>query len=187
MSNGQGRYQNQYLPNGGNPADTNIAIASFRYAGAIGTFFSYKQKDADGVYRRKVYMLVKTNATLATAPEDGGVAWWSDQDTFEVTTLATNRGRVAGVFVNVASVSSVCFIQILGRHPGVRFVGAPTAAPSAAGLIVVPSATAGQADAFPAVPGAGFPVYLPELGLTVGTATGNYAPVYLTIGAKWMA
>ena len=183
MSNGQGRYQNQYLPNGGNVADTNIALASFRYAGAIGTFFSSKFKDADGVLRRKVFMLVKTNGTLATAPEDGGVAWWSDQDNFEVTTLATSRGRVAGVFTNVASVSSVCFIQILGRHPGVRFVSVPTAAPTAAGLIVVPSATAGQADAL----AAGTAATRPELGLTAGTATGNYAPVQLTIGARWMA
>jgi len=183
MSNGQGRFQSQYLPNGGNVGETNIALASFRYPGSIGTFFSNKFKDVDGVWRRKVYMLVKTNGTLATAAEDGGVAWWSDQDNFEVTTLATSRGRVAGVFTNVASVSSVVFIQILGRHPGVRFLSVPTAAPTAAGLIVVPSGTAGQADAL----AAGTAATYPELGITVGTATGNYAPVNLSIGARWMA
>lgn len=175
------RYQNPYMPNGGKPEDTNIAIASFRYPGQLGTMHTALYKDADGVTRSKTFMLVKTNAVLATAPENGGVAWWSDQDNHEVTTLATNRGRVAGVFVNAASVSSVCFIQVGGRHPGVRFIGVPTAAPTAAGLIVVPSATAGAADCL----AAGTAATYPPLGLSVGTATGNYAPVYLTIGAAW--
>lgn len=173
------RYQNPYMPNGGNPEDTNIPIASFRYPGQLGTLHSALYKDADGVTRSKTFMLVRTNATLATAPENGGVAFWSNQDIFEVTTLATNRGRAAGVFVNAASVSSVCFIQVLGRHPGVRFIGVPTATPTAAGLIVVPSATAGQADCLASGTAATFP----PLGHSVGAPTGNYAPVYLTIGA----
>lgn len=175
------RYQNPYMPNGGKPEDTNIPLASFRYPGQLGTLHTALYKDADGVTRSKTFMLVKTNATLATAPENGGVAWWSDQDNFEVTTLATSRGRVAGVFLAAISVSSVCFIQVGGRHPGVRLIGAPTAAASAAGLVVVPSATAGQADCL----AAGTAATYPQLGLSVGTATGNYAPVFLTIGAAW--
>lgn len=172
------RYQNPYLPNGGNPADTNIAIASFRYPGQLGTIHSGLYKDTDGVWRTKAFMAVKTNATLTVAPFDGCPAFWSDQDTNEVST-ALVRGRLVGVFISVPSVSSVCFIQVLGRHPNVRFKGTPTATPSAAGLIVIPDAAAGAFDCL----AAGTAATYPPLGHTVGAPTGNDAPVYITIGA----
>jgi len=178
---GQSRYQNPYLPNGGNPGDLNIAVASFRFIGMLGTIHTAQYLDADGVKRRKTFMLVKTNATLTAAPFDGCIAYWSAQDSYEVST-ALVRGRPAGVFVNVPGVSSVCMIQILGRHPGVKYLASTTAAPSAAGLHVIPSATVTEVDCLAAGTAATYPL----LGLSVGTASAQFGPVQLTVGAAYL-
>lgn len=180
MAGNNWRYQNPYMPNGGNPEETNIPIANFRYAGQIGTIHTALYKDADGVSRTKTFMLVKTNATLAVAPFNGCPAYWSNQDDNEVST-ALVRGRPAGVFINVPGVSSVCFIQILGRHPNVRIKGVPTATPTNAGLFVIPDSAAGACDCL----AAGTAATYPPLGLSVSGLTGNDAAVFLTVGNCW--
>jgi hypothetical protein len=166
-----------YLPNGGTVADVNIPIADHKYPGQIGHVYKIAVKDADGKTRYKAFQVVKTNATLATATVDGSCLWWSDQDAYEVTTLATNRGRVAGVALRVASVSSVIMIQVGGRHPGVHLVAAPVAAAAATGNYIIPSATAAKFDCL-ALGTA--PTHRP-LGIATGAATGDFAPCFITL------
>jgi len=102
--------------------------------------------------RSKTYQLVQTDSTMAVAPFKGAVAWWADKTRYLVTTSPTalGRNRVAGVFRK----DEAQYPMPLGHYtcvqtggPGsVKFVDAPTAAPSAAGGFVIPSATAGKAD-----------------------------------------
>lgn len=171
------RYQNPSLPNGGVPADLEVPLADWRYPGQIGSAFTFEEKDVDGITRSKTWMLVKTASVLATATVNGTCLWWSDQDAFTVTTLATNRGRVAGVALRVCAVNSVVAIQIGGRHPGVHVIAVPTAAASVAGMWVVPSATDARADVL-ALGTA--PTHTP-LGYAVGVNTANFVPTFLTL------
>ena len=130
-------------------------------------------------YRFKTFQYVQTDSTMTVAPFKGAVAWWSNKASYLVTTTVTTlgRGRIAGVFENddtgryapggLASpitLGNFCFIQTQG--PGlVKFVDAPTAAPTAAGLLVIPSATNGKADCLAAGSSATYPI----LGLSAST------------------
>ena len=148
------------------------AVDTLHAPGTLGARMTVTQPPGPGTpgaenYRPKRYQIVKTDSTMAVSPFKGATAWWSDQANYVVTTAATNRGRVAGVFQNPATYpitkGQYCCIQIGG--PGiVKFVDAPTAVPDATGLIVIPSATAGKADCL----AAGTAETYPAIGRTAG-------------------
>lgn len=121
----------------------------------------------------KTYQRVVTDSTMAVAPFPGAVAWWGDRTKSMVTTDPTKlgRGRVAGVFRNAITPGNIGFIQTQGPCAGVKFVDAPTAAPTAAGLLVIPSATAGKADCLAAGSAATYPI----LGRSSGALQGGTA------------
>lgn len=157
------------------------AVTTLHASGLLGSRFTVVQpsRTPPGVEdgRAKTYQLVQTDSSMAVAPFKGAVAWWSDKTRYLVTTSPTalGRGRIAGVFQNdealypIAAGQYTCIQQ---RGPGsVKFVDAPTAAPTAAGLFVIPSATAGKADCLAAGSAATYPV----LGLSAGALQGGTA------------
>lgn len=175
------RIQPAMLPNGGDPTLVNIPPSGWRWPGMIGGAFTLTVKDPDGITRSKTYQFVRTDSTMTVNPYDGAVAWWRDQATYQVTTDPTNRrGQVAGVFLNPLTKGNITAIQIGGYHANVKFIDAVTAAPTAAGLIVIPSSTAGKADCL----AAGTAATYPAIGVTAGAYNGAAAtgPVELRIG-----
>ena len=115
--------------------------------------------------RSKTYQLIQTDSTMTVAPFVGAVAWWSDKTKYLVTTSPTalGRGRVAGVFQNAITLGYYGCVQT-GGPATVKFVDAPTASPTVAGLFVIPSATAGKADCLAAASAATYPA----LGVSAG-------------------
>jgi hypothetical protein len=96
--------------------------------------------------KMKQYQLVKTDSSMSVAPYEGAVAVWSDQANYVVTTDVTKRGLPAGVFRCAwALAGDYMFVQTKGSAT-VKYVDAPTAAPSANGLFVGVSGTAAKAD-----------------------------------------
>ncbi len=128
----------------------------------------------------KTYQRVLTDSGMAVAPFSGAVAWWADKSKSMVTTDPTKlgRGRVAGIFRNAITPGNIGFVQVEGTG-NVFFVDTPTAAPSAAGLLVIPSATAGKADCLAAGSAATYPI----IGETAGAVIGGsgQAPVEIAI------
>lgn len=136
----------------------------------VGKYVTIKQPGPAGTpgaeeYREKSYRYVRTDSTMSVAPFKGALAWWSDRKIYLVTTSPTKlgRGRVAGVFQNAPTLGNYCFIQTAGPAT-VKFVDAPTATPTAAGLFVIPSATPGKADCLAAGSAATYPV----IGVSAG-------------------
>ncbi len=156
-----------YIP-GGNPETMNEATLA--YPGQLGIRFSYKvpprQAPSGEEGTNKSYKVVRTDSTMAVAPYDGAVAFYANQLTALVTTTVTTlgRGRVAGVFKNAVTPGNYCCIQVKGLGK-VKFIDAVTAAPTAAGLLVIPSATNGKADCLAAGSAATYPL----LGRSAGT------------------
>lgn len=161
------RNQPMYIRSG-DPETENEA--SLLYPGMLGSRTTIQQPYPGGPpgaeqFRSKTYQLVQTDSAMTVAPFRGAVAWWSDKTRYLVTTSPTalGRGRVAGVFQNAISSGNYGFIQTQG--PGItKFVDAPTASPTVAGLFVIPSATAGKADCLAA---GSSPTY-PVLGVSAG-------------------
>jgi hypothetical protein len=161
------RNQPLYLQSGDPESED---VSSLLYPGMLGDRLTIKQPGPPGAagaedYRYKTYQLVQVDSTVTTAPFRGAVAWWSDKTRYLVTTSPTalGRGRIAGVFQNAITAGNYGCIQTQG--PGtVKFVDAPTAAPTVAGLIVIPSATAGKADCL----AAGSAATYPALGVSAG-------------------
>jgi len=151
----------------GDPESENVA--TMLYPGQLGMRFTVTQpsRSAPGAEsgRSKTYQYVKTDSTMSVQPFLGAVAWWSDKTQYLVTTSPTalGRGRVAGVFQNAISAGNFGCIQT-GGPATVKFVDAPTSNPTAAGLFVIPSATAGKADCLAA---GSAPTY-PPLGTSAG-------------------
>jgi len=175
------RIQPLYLPNGPTPADFNIAESDWRYPGMIGgtaTFVFGAGTAADPKASKNV-QLVRTDSTMTTAPFNGATAWWQNRLTYRVTTATTNRGQVAGVFLGDVTPGRLAIIQTGGRHPAVKFIDAVTSTPDATGKFVIPSATAGKADAIAAGTASTYPV----MGLSAGTydAAGTTCAVDLQI------
>jgi hypothetical protein len=112
----------------------------------------------------KGFQLVHTDSTMTVAPYDGAVAWWANQAAYRVTTTVTTlgRGRVAGVFKMAVTPGRYCCVQIKGKSL-VKFIDARTADATAAGLLVIPSATNSKADCLAAGSAATYPI----LGRTV--------------------
>ena len=166
----------------GDPETENTATLS--YPGLLGSRFTVIQPSrspaAAEAGRAKTYQLIKTDSTMSVAPYVGAVAWWSDKTQYLVTTSPTalGRGRVAGVFQNAITPGYYGCIQTRGPAT-VKFVDAPTANPTAAGLFVIPSATAGKADCL----AAGSAATYPPLGVSSGVydATNTVAVVDLDV------
>lgn len=169
MSNNT-RNQLMYVQAGDLEAE-NIPAADDPYPGMLGSRVTVNS--ATGVTGKgavgKTYQRIQTDSSDVVAPFPGAVAFWSNKTTSLVTTSATNRGRPAGIFRNAIAPGSIGYIQTTGPCAGVKIVDAPTAAPTAAGLIVIPSATAGKAD----VLAAGSAATYPPLGVTTGALQGG--------------
>lgn len=162
----------------GNPATVDDAV--LRYPGQLGGEVTVKQpgpagppgSPTDAAHREKTFKYVQTDSSMAVSPFLGAVAWWAHVSNYLVTTnpATLGRGRVAGVFQGVVTPGNYGYVQIKG--PGiVKFVDAPTAAPTAAGLIVIPSATAGKADCL----AAGSAATYPALGKSASALDGGTA------------
>ena len=157
------------------------------YPGMLGSRFTVRQTgpggppgstDASPSQRYKTYQYIQTDSTMTLAPYDGAVAWWANRARYLVTTdpTALGRGQVAGRFCNAITRGNYGCIQTKG--PGkVQFVDAPTAAPTAAGLIVIPSATAGKADCL----AAGTAATYPPLGRSLSTQNPATAMAYVDL------
>ena len=177
------RTQPLYLPDGGDPAAFNVAESDWRYPGMIGgtaTFVFGTAGSTTNPRGSKNVQLVRTDSTMTTAPYNGATAWWKNKLTYQVTTDPTSRrGQVAGVFLGAVTPGRLAIIQFGGRHGQVKFVDAPTATPTAAGLLVIPSATAGKADCL----AAGSAATYPPMGTSAGTydATNTVCAVDLNI------
>lgn len=169
-SNGRNNIRTQplYLPNSQDPAAFNIPESEWRYPGMVGgsaTIVLGNDSTTPSTNPRgsKTIQLVRTDSTMTVAPYESAVAWWQDRLTYRVTTAATNRGQVAGVFLGPVTPGNLAIIQTAGRR-AVKFVDAPTSAPDASGKFVIPSATAGKADCVATAP------TFPIMGLTAGTS-----------------
>ncbi len=130
----------------GDPEQENVSV--LHAPGLLGSRFTVIQPTRtppgpeDG--RSKRYQLIQTDSSMAVAPFPGATAWWADKTRYLVTTSATNRNRVAGVFQNAITPGNYGCVQIGG--PGsVKRIDAP-AAPVAIGSVIIPSATDGKAD-----------------------------------------
>mgnify|MGYP001572799895 FL=1 len=145
----------------------------------VGKYVTIKQPGPAGTpgaeeYREKTYRYVRTDSTMTTAPYKGALAWWSNRITFLVTTnpATLGQGRVAGVFQSAPTLGNYCYIQTAGPAT-VKFIDAPTAAPTVAGLFVIPSSTAGKADCLGAGTGATYPsIGVSASALNLGNNTG---------------
>lgn len=155
-----------YLQSGDPENENNATLA---YPGQLGMRFTVKQptRSAPGAEdgRDKSYQIIRTDSTMTVSPFRGAVAWWSDKTQYMVTTTVTTlgRGRIAGVFQNAITPGNYGCVQIKGPAT-VKFVDAVTAAPTVAGLFVIPSATNGKADCLAA---GSSPTY-PVLGYSAG-------------------
>jgi hypothetical protein len=142
---------------------------TLQYKGQLGMRFTVIQpsRSAPGAEagRSKRYQLIQTDSTMSVAPFLGAVAWWSDKTKYMVTTTVTTlgRGRIAGVFQNAITPGNYGCIQIEGPAT-VKFIDAVTAAPTVAGLFVIPSATNAKADCLAAASAATYPA----LGVSAG-------------------
>lgn len=162
-----------FIP-GGDPDAMNEP--NLLYPGQLGIRFNYQipprqqPNTTTGAGTPKTYKLVQTDSSMSVAPFPSAVAWFADQTRALVTTSPTNRGRVAGVFPNSVTPGNFCCIVVKGLR-NVKGVDAPTAAPTAAGLLVIPSATAGKADVLAAGSAATYPI----IGRSAGTVQGGSA------------
>lgn len=130
----------------------------------------------------RIVKYVQVDSTAPVAPYIGAVAWWSDRDNFKVTTSATNRGQVAGVFLgNYPALGNYGYIGVGGPFI-VKFIDAVTSAPTAAGLHVIPSSTNAKADCLAAGSAATYPI----MGLSNGTydAVNTTCEVLLTLNDR---
>jgi hypothetical protein len=154
----------------GDPETENI-IGADHYPGLLGARYEVINPQRAAVStdagRSKMYQRVKTDSTMTVTPFRGAVAWWADKTQYMVTTTVTTlgRGRIAGVFKGAVTPGAICFVQISGPSI-VKYVDAPTAAPTTAGLFVIPSATNGKADCVSTAPA--FPI----LGYTASIIAG---------------
>src|SRR5260221_1590107 len=169
------RNQPMYVQSG-NLETENIPISAGAvdpYPGMLGSEVTVNAlTGATGTQPGRTYKRIQVDSTATVTPFPGAVAYWSDKTKALVTTAATNRGRVAGVFRNAIGLGNIGFIQKTGPCAGVKIIDAPTATPSIAGLIVIPSATAGKAD----VLAAGAAAAHPPPGVPNGAPPGGPAP-----------
>lgn len=158
----------------GDPEQENVS--ALHAPGTLGARFTVKQPSNGPAgaedYRYKTYQIIQTDSTMSVAPYRGALAWWSDKTRYLVTTTVTTlgRGRVAGVFQNAITPGNYGCIQQRGPAT-VKFVDAPVAVPTTAGLFVIPSATNGKADCLAAGSAATYPVIGYSAGVYNAAAT----------------
>lgn len=142
----QGFEQNAVFLQSGDPETENVS--SLSYPGQLGVRFTVVQpsRSPAGVEagRSKRYQLVKTDSSMTVAPFPGAVAWWADKAQYMVTTNATNRNRIAGVFQNAVTPGNFGCVQIGG--PGTTKFNDNQMASVAVGVAAIPSATNAKAD-----------------------------------------
>jgi hypothetical protein len=147
----------------GNPQGMNEAV--LQYPGHLGMIAPTQCHD--GITRQ--LQIVQTDSVMGTAPQEGALAYWANEDQFRVTTddavAGFGLGRCIGVFTTVVTLGYYTAIVKKGRKTNVWFVDAPTAAPTGAGLLVIPTTTDGRADAL----AAGSAATYPPIGRTSGT------------------
>ena len=158
-----------FIP-GGDPEQMNEP--SLAYPGQLGIRFSYIQPprtppsagSEEG--QPKSFQLVQSDSSMSVAPYDSAVAWWASRVNYLVTTNAATpgRSRIAGIFKTAVTPGNFCCIQQKGLS-AVKIIDAPTASPTAAGLMVVPSTTNGKAD----VLASGTAYTFGRIGMTIGT------------------
>lgn len=177
-----------YLP-GGNPESMNEPESNIK-PGQLGIRFAYNiaPRSGPGVDSEtlatgasglpKAYKMVRTDSTMTVAPYDGAVAFFANQALYRTTTSPTTlgRGRVAGVFRCAVTPGYVTCIQVGGKGK-VKFVDAPTAAPTDDGLFVIPSATVGKADCL----AAGSAATYPPIGRSAGAIQGGTSEAIVDI------
>jgi hypothetical protein len=190
MSNNFGGQQAAWSPTG-DPETLNEPVIPNTLSGQLGIHVQVKDPGPAGapvgtsaVNRDKNYQLVRSDSTMSVSPFRGAVAWWSNKATYLVTTSPTTlgRGRIAGIFGNAVTPGNYCYVQTFGPCT-VKFVDAPTAAPSAAGLFVIPSATAGKADAIAAGTASTYPV----LGYSASAITGSDSTALVDLDVPYTA
>lgn len=163
-----GQNYNGFFIQDGDPMGSNES--TLQYPGELG--LESIAKCNDGIDR--TMQRVQNDSAPAVAVTAGMVAWWvTEHPSYRVTPAAAQagggRGRVAGIYPCVVSTDYYTLIVKKGQATPVLFVDAPTAAPDATGLFVVPSATNGKADCLAA---GSAPTY-PPIGKTVGAQDGT--------------
>lgn len=160
-----------------NPELMNEPVTSNRSPGQLGHYVTIKvptntapgASTPAGEYagRERRFQFVNADSSMSIAPTPGAAAWWADKAAFKVTTdpATLGRGNIAGVFTTWVTKGNNCVIQTRGPRR-VRFQSGPTATPTAAGLLVIPSATAEFADCLAAGTAATYPI--------LGTSAGVY-------------
>lgn len=117
------------------------------YPGTLGARFTVVQPTRAAVGaeagRSKRYQIIKTDSTMSVAPYPGASAWWSDKSQYLVTTNATNRNRVAGVFQNAITPGNFGCVQI-GGPATTKLLDADMGA-VAIGEAIIPSSTNAKA------------------------------------------
>lgn len=133
--------------------------------GQLGSKFTIRDRTTP---QGRGYQLVVNDSVMDVAPTAGAVAWWLDRAAFRVTTdvSAAGRGNVAGVYLRDVGLGNVCCIQKKGPIAALQV---QTGTASAAGLLVIPSATDGKADVLSAGTAATYPV----IGKSTGVAAGS--------------
>lgn len=151
----------------GNP-ETEESLSLYA-GGQLGQFCEYDQGTAAAPNRCR-YRLVKCNAGIT--PANGNVMYWVSKAAFTVTTVRTNRGNVAGISKIVGTIAAAYIWVLVRGDRTVLYQGAPSVAPDATGLTVVPSSgTDGAADSVAIATAAPGPV----IGVTLGATATNLA------------
>lgn len=168
--------QAQFLQSGNPETETR---ATDLYPGLVGSHLVVQ--DPLDSKKAKEYQCILTDSVMDVVPAANLVAYWLDQAGYRVTTdvSVAGRGNPAGILRCAAGLDKIAYIQIKGECE-VEFQGSPTAAPTAAGLIVIPSATDGVADCL----AAGSAATYPPLGTSASTATANVATVNLNLPGR---
>lgn len=126
------------------------------------------------------YQLVKQNTAITGVV--GTLFYWLTKASRIVTTVRTNQGQVAGIG-RIAAATAASFIWICKKGDrGVLFQGAPTVAPDATGLPVIPSTTTdGVANSV----ALGTAPIVNLIGATLGAPTANVALTRVNIPDIW--
>lgn len=138
------------------------------YAGQLGIHLTIVDPETGQACE---FQRVRVDSVMDVAPSEGAVAWWLNAAGGYVVTTdvsVAGRGNVAGVFNNAPDLGNDTFIQLEGPTD-VLGVDSPTAAFSAAGLIVIPSGTDAKADCLAAGTAASYP----QLGVSAGAQDGT--------------
>lgn len=148
--------------------DPTTSIESTPYApGMLGSSVTVKSDRATPgatAGRVRTWQYVQGDSGMATAPFLGAVMWWFDKTKYQVTTDPTvlGRGNVAGIAQTPAGTAfpAGSFFWIQRQGPGtVKLINGETATPTATNALqIIPSATAGKADAMAAGTAATYPV-----------------------------